>query len=357
MAAPDPVAAADRRSWSARRSGRVSRTGTGCARRSPRWWSPARSATAVTCTCRWADGQNLFAGGRGPYGLTEPGEALLAGLLDRLPRCSPIGAPSAGQLPAAGAAALGGAYQCWGQENREAALRLVTGSVGDATAANAELKCFDGRQPVPGGRGRDRRRAGRRDPRPAAAARGDRATRLGSPRRRGRARRHPAAAVARRGGRRFRRRAPCCGPPSATPCPTRSSRSARPRPRCSPGPTRRRRGRAALGLLSGHRPGLGELPLVDHHCHGLVRDASTRPRSTRCSPRAARPPPGRRYFDTPVGMAVRRYARRCSTCRRTPRRRTTWPGGPSWARPGGRPVLRASGTAALLVDTGFRPAS
>jgi len=37
-----------------------------------------------------------------------------------------------------------GPYQCWGRENREAALRVVTGMRGsEATAANTELKSFD----------------------------------------------------------------------------------------------------------------------------------------------------------------------------------------------------------------------
>ena len=37
-----------------------------------------------------------------------------------------------------------GAYACWGLENREAALRMVTGSAGSsAWAANLEVKCFD----------------------------------------------------------------------------------------------------------------------------------------------------------------------------------------------------------------------
>ncbi len=37
-----------------------------------------------------------------------------------------------------------GAYQCWGRENREAALRLVTGSTGETdVASNAEVKCLD----------------------------------------------------------------------------------------------------------------------------------------------------------------------------------------------------------------------
>jgi len=37
-----------------------------------------------------------------------------------------------------------GAWQCWGRETREAALRFVTGVTGtEAQAANAEVKCFD----------------------------------------------------------------------------------------------------------------------------------------------------------------------------------------------------------------------
>ena len=37
-----------------------------------------------------------------------------------------------------------GVYSCWGLENREAALRMVTGSRGsEASAANVEVKCVD----------------------------------------------------------------------------------------------------------------------------------------------------------------------------------------------------------------------
>ena len=96
-----------------------------------------------------------------------------------------------------------GSYQVWGRENREAALRLVTGSTGEHDIrANLEVKCFDlaanpylvvGSLLAAGlaGHGlaarRDRRRPGR-------ARRG----RAGQPRHR------PAAAVADRGGRRVR---------------------------------------------------------------------------------------------------------------------------------------------------------
>ncbi|MEU3505157.1 glutamine synthetase, partial [Streptomyces hundungensis] len=36
-----------------------------------------------------------------------------------------------------------GAFQCWGPENREAALRFVPGPPGAEEAANAEVKSFD----------------------------------------------------------------------------------------------------------------------------------------------------------------------------------------------------------------------
>ena len=91
------------------------------------------------------DGVNLLDDGRGPYGLTAEGESVLAGLLDALPALCAVGAPSVAsqlrQVPSHWA----GVYRCWGRENREAALRLVTGSIGEThRAANLEIKCFDG---------------------------------------------------------------------------------------------------------------------------------------------------------------------------------------------------------------------
>jgi len=88
----------------------------------------------------WSEGRNLFAGGPSRHGLTARGESILAGLLDALPALCAIGAPSVASylrlLPQRWAAP----WQCWGLENREAALRLIAG--GDS-AANAEIKCFD----------------------------------------------------------------------------------------------------------------------------------------------------------------------------------------------------------------------
>jgi glutamine synthetase len=92
----------------------------------------------------WRDGINLCHGGDGPQGLTGEGEAFLAGVLRELPALLAIGAPGAASHLRLVPAQWAGVYQCWGLENREAALRLVTGMAGERQhAANAEVKCFD----------------------------------------------------------------------------------------------------------------------------------------------------------------------------------------------------------------------
>jgi glutamine synthetase len=92
----------------------------------------------------WRDGQNVFAGGPGPYGLTGDGEAFAAGVLAALPALTGIGAPSVASYLRLVPSHWAGVFQCWGRENREAALRLVTGSAGEQDdRANIEIKCFD----------------------------------------------------------------------------------------------------------------------------------------------------------------------------------------------------------------------
>ena len=92
----------------------------------------------------WRDGRNLLAGGPGPHGLTREGEAFAAGVLDALPALTAVGAPSVASYLRLVPSHWAGAYQCWGRENREAALRLITGSAGEQESrANLEVKCFD----------------------------------------------------------------------------------------------------------------------------------------------------------------------------------------------------------------------
>lgn len=89
-------------------------------------------------------GVNLLDGGYGRYGMTGEGESFLAGVLEAMPALTAILAPSVASHVRLVPSRWAGAYQCWGRENREAALRLVTGSTGETdVASNAEVKCLD----------------------------------------------------------------------------------------------------------------------------------------------------------------------------------------------------------------------
>ncbi|MFJ4680106.1 MULTISPECIES: glutamine synthetase [unclassified Kitasatospora] len=89
----------------------------------------------------WRDGRNLGHGGTGPHGLTREAEAFLAGVLAELPALLALGAPSVASYLRLVPGRWSGPHRCWGLENREAALRLITGSAPEQ--ANAEIKCFD----------------------------------------------------------------------------------------------------------------------------------------------------------------------------------------------------------------------
>jgi glutamine synthetase len=92
----------------------------------------------------WRHGRNLLAGGAGPHGMTEDGQAFVAGVLDQLPALTAIGAPSAASYLRLRPSRWAGAFACWGHENREAALRFIAGLTGSQPeAANFEIKCFD----------------------------------------------------------------------------------------------------------------------------------------------------------------------------------------------------------------------
>jgi glutamine synthetase len=90
------------------------------------------------------DDRNLMAGGSGRFGLTDEATAFAGGILEHLPALLAVGAPSVASYLRLVPHHWAGAYACWGLENREAALRMVTGSRGSEDwAANLEVKCFD----------------------------------------------------------------------------------------------------------------------------------------------------------------------------------------------------------------------
>jgi glutamine synthetase len=91
----------------------------------------------------WSDGENLLAGGPGRHGLTERGESLAASLLDSLPALLAVGAPSPASYLRLQPSVWAGAFQIWGKENREAALRFIGADAGGPEHANVEIKCFD----------------------------------------------------------------------------------------------------------------------------------------------------------------------------------------------------------------------
>lgn len=92
----------------------------------------------------WRDRENLLTGGPGRYGMTAEGEAFAAGILNALPALLAVGAPSVASYIRLVPSHWAGVYQVWGRENREAALRLVTGSTGEQDIrSNLEVKCFD----------------------------------------------------------------------------------------------------------------------------------------------------------------------------------------------------------------------
>jgi glutamine synthetase len=92
----------------------------------------------------WRDGGNLMSGGSGTFGLTGDGEAFIAGLLRHLPGLLAVGAPSVASYLRLVPSHWAGAFAAWGLENREAALRFVTGPSGQRqSGANVEVKSFD----------------------------------------------------------------------------------------------------------------------------------------------------------------------------------------------------------------------
>ncbi len=90
------------------------------------------------------DGTNLFSGGSERFGLHPQAAAFAAGILHRMPALLAVGAPSPASYLRLIPQHWAGAFQAWGLENRETALRLVQGPAdSQGRAANLEIKAFD----------------------------------------------------------------------------------------------------------------------------------------------------------------------------------------------------------------------
>ncbi|MGV0746324.1 glutamine synthetase family protein [Mycolicibacterium sp. XJ870] len=87
--------------------------------------------------------QPLFSEGSGARGMTPEGESAMAGLLAGLPAAEGVlcGSVLSGLRIQPGY--WSGAYNCWGTENREAAVRFLIGGPSNPYGANVEVKVID----------------------------------------------------------------------------------------------------------------------------------------------------------------------------------------------------------------------
>lgn len=88
-------------------------------------------------------GAPVFSGGSGPHGLTPQGAAAIGAIVAGLPEAQLIfcGSIVSGLRIQPGNWA--GAHVCWGTENREAAVRFLPATHGNAHGANVEVKVVD----------------------------------------------------------------------------------------------------------------------------------------------------------------------------------------------------------------------
>ncbi len=99
---------------------------------------------------------------------------------------------------------------------------------------------------------------------------------------------------------------------------------------------------------------LDGMPLVDHHCHGVVPAALDRPGLEAMLSEGGPPPAGTTNFDSPVGLAVRRH---CAPVLDLPVHASPDDYVARRAELGAEAsdrLLRGAGLGTLLVDTGFR---
>ncbi|WKG00946.1 glutamine synthetase family protein [Mycolicibacterium sp. HK-90] len=85
----------------------------------------------------------MFSGGAGRQGMTPQGESALAGLLGGLPAAQGVLCGSALSGLRIQPGYWSGAYNCWGTENREAAVRFLIGGPSNPYGANVEVKVID----------------------------------------------------------------------------------------------------------------------------------------------------------------------------------------------------------------------
>lgn len=94
-------------------------------------------------TSLWRDGQTVMYDERDRLHLSPPAYTWIAGILAHLPALCALVAPSVNSYARLRPNSWAGAFACYGPENREAAIRVITPRRGPASS-NVELKTCDG---------------------------------------------------------------------------------------------------------------------------------------------------------------------------------------------------------------------
>ncbi|KAL8154344.1 hypothetical protein V2J09_012104 [Rumex salicifolius] len=95
----------------------------------------------------WSEGVNVFLGSKGnsKHGMSKIGQEFMAGVLHHLPAIMAFTAPHPNSYDRIQPDTWSGAYQCWGEENREAPIRTACPpGIPDGKVSNFEIKSFDG---------------------------------------------------------------------------------------------------------------------------------------------------------------------------------------------------------------------
>jgi len=74
----------------------------------------------------WWEGENIVTSAKEPYGLTPKTRSFIAGVLNHLPALMAVTAPTTNSYRRIRPQCWTGAYRCWGFDNREAAVRILT---------------------------------------------------------------------------------------------------------------------------------------------------------------------------------------------------------------------------------------
>ncbi|MDF5709320.1 MAG: glutamine synthetase family protein [Nostoc sp. S4] len=90
----------------------------------------------------WRNGQNLLPDPQGSCGVSQIGEAFIAGILDHLPALMALTTPSTNSYRRIRPHSWSGSFCCWGLDNREAAVRVPSNPAFNGST-NFELKTVD----------------------------------------------------------------------------------------------------------------------------------------------------------------------------------------------------------------------